>query len=1807
MHDANGPKGRLSAAPTPLLPHAYARIGRHLQGWRGRRPPSRGQGGGQGLWYSAVPLLVYAVAYLVAQFAAAKLAYAIAPRIQGPSPLVIHGGVAVAALMLTPPRRWWLPLLLTLPLIVIDVRLLGLPPSLAVFWVVVVAFLQVVIVAVVTASLLRQVTVLPLHFASVAEVSRFVACVAVGALPASLFSTTARTVIWSDSFWFDWQTAYLGFILGIVTFVPMIALWATDGNRALARATRPQRTEAALLGLATVVIGVLVFGTHVQDDVVAYGLIYMLIPLLIWAAVRFGPLGFATALAVSTAIAVTGAANGRGPFVSGSVQVNVLALQLYLLFVGVPLFFLAALVQEREQAGVALQASEARYRATFDSAAIGAAVVDLDGRPLEVNAYFSRMLGYTPDELCRMGLRDFTHPDDVAENEAPLRRAVEGAIGSYQLEKRYLHQDGHLVWGRVSASLVRDPDGHPAYLVAHIEDVTLRKQLERERAEQTAQMDRIFEGIADGLVVYDAEGQVVRTNPALRRLLEVDDAPEITIPFPAAERAPLFAPRDTDGRLLPPEKGPLARVLRGEASEGAIEQDVLLRTLNGREVEGATRTAPLRDGEGRLLGAVSILHDQTERKRLEREREAARAQAERRAEEFDRIFETMADGVFVYDANGRLVRTNAAVQQLLGLDVAPSNFLELPRQERRALFHLCDTDGRPIPPEHAASQRALHGEVLSGARALLTTLRSLDGRELALSVSAAPLRDRDGRIVGAVSILHDRTERNQLEREREAAIAQLAALYAVTDTALTHLGLDDVLQAVLERIHGVLGLDHAAIRLLEPDGHKLSPATAIQGDAALNAPYPLELGQGFAGRIAASREPLVVDDMAGFPVIDAAVGARLRSAVGVPLLLDGRLLGVLYSGSTTPRHFSDHDVRLLQLLADRVAVAVDRARLFEAERAARADAEQRQEELDRVFEQMSEGVVVYDRQGRLVRMNAAQRRLEGLSDGATDNDPSALAERMALFTARDEQDHPLAPEEGPLPRALRGEGLDRAETMDIRARTLDGREVELSVSAATLRDTDGHAAGAVAVFRDLTERNQLAREREAALARAWARSAELEAVLGAMTDGVVVYDRTGRGTYVNPALRAMSAEHVPPTYEHLSLPERGALTRLRTPAGEVVPDDQLPQARLLRGEVLAGAASPELLFDAQDGRILTVQYSGSPLRNETGALTGAVMVLRNVTNKRRLEREREQERARAQARSAELEAVLGAMADGVIVYDADGNLSYTNAAFRALFAVDARPDYARLSLAEHAGLMRARTADGRLLTAEQLPQARVLRGEVLLGDAMPDLVGDALDGRVLTLHVAGSPLRDTAGGITGAVLVFRDVAEQRHLQRATQELAAQLEATLDAMSDAVFLYGTDGQVLRLNTAAQVLVDAEPEFPSIDGTSWWERVRRHNPRRLDGRPLSLEEWPLARVLRGETLTSVDVQDIVLTDAQGLEQVLNYTGGPARDVVGKLMGYVFVVRDVTERRRLQRKWEEARANELALREVNERLDTFASVAAHDLRSPVGVSRIMVQRAQQVLRQAAAAVEPGSETDVRAFGKIAMALVSTEQNLDRVLRLVQQLLDATRLRQGTLVLNRQPLNLVELVRSSVEEQRLLNPGRTFELDFSGLAGGDDEAVIVEADGDRLGQALTNYLTNAVRYSPEDQPIEVTLRTVVELTEGVPGDGAEVNQERQPRRVARVEVRDHGEGVSPEDLSTIWNRFQRARSTREASGLGLGLYIVRTMVEMHGGPVGVESVLGQGSTFWFSLPLTEPVRVEPRADAAGDDRSPSRPSDDT
>lgn len=175
--------------------------------------------------------------------------------------------------------------------------------------------------------------------------------------------------------------------------------------------------------------------------------------------------------------------------------------------------------------------------------------------------------------------------------------------------------------------------------------------------------------------------------------------------------------------------------------------------------------------------------------------------------------------------------------------------------------------------------------------------------------------------------------------------------------------------------------------------------------------------------------------------------------------------------------------------------------------------------------------------------------------------------------------------------------------------------------------------------------------------------------------------------------------------------------------------------------------------------------------------------------------------------------------------------------------------------------------------------------------------------------------------------------------------------------------------------------------------------------------------------------------------------------------------------------------------------------------------------------------------------------------EREAGRMVRVIDDLSDLSSIQLGTLRVERSPVDLAECVRETVERLRPVIESHRIELDL-------DDPLPVAADADRIQQILTNLLTNAAKYSPGADRIEVTARRTA--------------------TGARVSVRDFGIGIADADQPLIFDRYFRTETGREqAEGTGLGLYIFRHLVEAHGGTVGVDSRPGAGSTFWFELPL--------------------------
>lgn len=230
-----------------------------------------------------------------------------------------------------------------------------------------------------------------------------------------------------------------------------------------------------------------------------------------------------------------------------------------------------------------------------------------------------------------------------------------------------------------------------------------------------------------------------------------------------------------------------------------------------------------------------------------------------------------------------------------------------------------------------------------------------------------------------------------------------------------------------------------------------------------------------------------------------------------------------------------------------------------------------------------------------------------------------------------------------------------------------------------------------------------------------------------------------------------------------------------------------------------------------------------------------------------------------------------------------------------------------------------------------------------------------------------------------------------------------------------------------------------------------------------------------------------------------------------------------------------------------------DEFISIASHELKNPISSLKLQLQLNRLQIRKPNLESVPAD--------RVIRLIDRTEQIAERLNRLVDDMLDASRLQAGKLRLELQEVDLVSLVEDIAERfvPRLSGTGNTLNLDL-------DAEITGRWDPFRLEQVLVNLLTNAQRYAP-GTPLQLSVR-------------------RKEDRV-RIVFRDQGPGIAPENLERIFRRFERVSEATQVPGLGLGLYICREIIEGHGGGIRAESEPGKGATFIIDLPL--------RADVAG------------
>jgi PAS domain S-box-containing protein len=508
-------------------------------------------------------------------------------------------------------------------------------------------------------------------------------------------------------------------------------------------------------------------------------------------------------------------------------------------------------------------------------------------------------------------------------------------------------------------------------------------------------------------------------------------------------------------------------------------------------------------------------------------------------------------------------------------------------------------------------------------------------------------------------------------------------------------------------------------------------------------------------------------------------------------------------------------------------------------------------------------------------------------------------------------------------------------------------------------------------------------------------------------------------------------------------------------------------------------------------------------------------------------------RARAEA---DLRTTLLSIGDAVLATDAEGRVTFLNPVCEGLTGWTSAEAQGR-DVEEVFRILNERNR-----SPAENPVRRVIRDGVIVGLANHTVLVSR-DGRETPIADSGAPIRDERGRVAGVVLVFRDISAQRMGEEAVHRLA-----DVVASSQHAIVAGTlDGVVTDWNPGAEALY----------GFTAKEMIGR----RLDelAPPGFVEPaTPLDKLASGETF-EVDVKRIT-KDGRTIDVAVHLSA--IRDATGKMVGVSRIQRDVTERRRQREELVQARRR---AEEANATKDRFLANLSHELRTPLTPVAASVHRLEQ-------------RTDLPSG--VAESLAMIRRNVELEARLIDDLLDLTRIARGKLELHRLPLDLHELLQSVVQSSRseLLAKGLSLETHL------DAAEHYGLADGGRLQQVFWNLLRNAIKFTPRGG------RVIVSSDNPEPGE-------------IRVRIADTGRGIDPDLLAHIFEPFVQGDSTaqRSGAGLGLGLAIAKNLVGEHGGSISAQSAgRSQGATFEVRLATTSarparPSRVTSGVAAAG------------
>jgi PAS domain S-box-containing protein len=804
------------------------------------------------------------------------------------------------------------------------------------------------------------------------------------------------------------------------------------------------------------------------------------------------------------------------------------------------------------------------------------------------------------------------------------------------------------------------------------------------------------------------------------------------------------------------------------------------------------------------------------------------------------------------------------------------------------------------------------------------------------------------------------------------------------------------------------------------------------------------------------------------------------------------------------------------------------------------------EQLGAILDALSDCITVQDTEGQLVYANeAAARRLGFSSPAALLSAP--LASIVQRFRVFDEVGNAFPMSQ--LPGRLVLQGADQHEVTLRFFADGEGEDHWSVVRAVPVFDAEGQVRFAINIFRDITERRRNENERQQLIERIDAERALLQAVLHQLPVGVLIVEvPSGRMMLGNEQFARIWRYPAETFTDYISFRQGKGFH----PDGQPLQSHEWPLSQALAQGTQVHAQ--ELQIARGDGTRGFVQSGASAVHDAAGNLMAAVVTLTDIS-----ERKEAEEKLRFQSR------LLDTVGQSVVATDFEGNITYWNQAAQSMFGWTSDEVRGR-KLLEFLPPPGSESAAREIFML--LQQGQEWRGEFEMLHR---------DGRVVPILSAVSPVIDETGRVVGMIGTSTDLTERKKAEEG-QRLLAQAGEVLTSSLDYTVTMESVAQLAVPTLADWCAVDILSEEGTLqrlavahkdpEKAKWGFELSRRYPPDMDS------EVGVPNVLRtGLPEITTEITDEILVqniDDPELLQIIRELGLRSAIVVplmarGRTLGALTFIYSESGRqygtddlelaqelaRRAGLAVDNARLYQQAQRAresaeiANRTKDEFLATLSHELRTPLTAMMGWVDLMSNS--------QLSPEDHQRAL-EVIMRSTRTQAQL------IEDLLDVSRIITGKLRVNVHPVELRPIVEAAVDTARPAASAKKIDLFVS------VQAIPIRVAGDegRLQQVVWNLLSNAVKFTPVGGRIEISLREV--------------------QGQAQIQVRDNGKGISGEFLPYVFERFRQAdsSSTRRYGGLGLGLAIVRHLVEMHGGSTLVESDgENQGAVFSVILPL--------------------------